>query len=145
MTKSNGNLAVIGRGESILTNENAETGKPVEPPPTVTEGDEESADKQERQEQNEEAEIAAIQESAGWIFPKIKLAFWDPENEKQWDTVGKNIARRNLIASIPNLTCAFGVWLVWSGKLTDVVFEYMFPFATSTAVAHCEPLNRDLA
>lgn len=27
---------------------------------------------------------------------------------------GKYIARRNLIASIPNLLCGFGVWLVWS-------------------------------
>ena len=27
---------------------------------------------------------------------------------------GKSIATRNLIASIPNLLCSFGVWLVWS-------------------------------
>lgn len=42
------------------------------------------------------------------------MAAWDPEDEKQWEATGKFIARRNLIASIPNLTCAFGVWLVWS-------------------------------
>ena len=116
MTKSNGNLAVIGRGESILTSENLEPQKPIDQQPTVTEGDEESGDKEEQQDANEEAEIAAIQESAGWLFPKIKLAAWDPENEKQWEAVGRSIARRNLIASIPNLTCAFGVWLVWSGE-----------------------------
>ncbi len=39
----------------------------------------------------------------------------DPENEKQWEATGKFIAKRNLLASIPNLTCGFGVWLVWSG------------------------------
>ncbi len=27
---------------------------------------------------------------------------------------GKHIATRNLIASVPNLLCGFGVWLVWS-------------------------------
>jgi len=52
----------------------------------------------------------------GWKFPKVKLHAWDPENEKQWEATGKFIARRNLLASIPNLTCGFGVWLVWSGK-----------------------------
>lgn len=46
----------------------------------------------------------------------LQLAAWDPENEKQWEETGKFIARRNLLTSIPNLTCAFGVWLVWSGE-----------------------------
>ena len=46
----------------------------------------------------------------------LQLAAWDPENEKQWEETGKFIARRNLLTSIPNLTCGFGVWLVWSGE-----------------------------
>ena len=32
----------------------------------------------------------------------------------QWNTVGKDIANRNLIISIPNHLCCFGVWLIWS-------------------------------
>ena len=47
----------------------------------------------------------------------------DPENEKQWEATGKFIAKRNLLASIPNLTCGFGVWLVWSGKLSTLSLE----------------------
>ena len=30
--------------------------------------------------------------------------------------VNDGIAKRNLLSSIPNLTCGFGVWLVWSGE-----------------------------
>jgi len=67
-----------------------------------------------------QSEIAAIKESQGWYFPKVKLAAWDPENEKQWEATGKFIARRNLLASIPNLTCGFGVWLVWSVIATKI-------------------------
>lgn len=52
--------------------------------------------------------------SIGYGLQKIKLNYWEPENEKFWEQEGSSIARRNLIASIPNLTCAFGVWLVWS-------------------------------
>ena len=65
---------------------------------------------------NSAAEIEAIKESAGWKFPKVKLAAWDPEDETQWEAVGQGIAKRNLLSSIPNLTCGFGVWLVWSGE-----------------------------
>ena len=90
--------AIIGRGESVLR-------------PTDIE-----ADDAEHVMKNEEAEIEGIKESQGWVFPKVKLSAWDPENEKQWEAVGKHFARRNLLASIPNLTCGFGVWLVWSGE-----------------------------
>jgi hypothetical protein len=79
-------------------------------------GDEEAADVSEK----EAAAHGLLEESAGWAFPKIKLSTWDPENEKQWAVVGKRIADRNLIASIPNLTCAFGVWLVWSVIATEI-------------------------
>lgn len=64
-------------------------------------------------EATEEEKIQSLKPSAGFC-PKTKLAVWEPENERQWEAVGKRIATRNLFASIPNLTCAFGVWLVWS-------------------------------
>lgn len=50
----------------------------------------------------------------GWCMPQVKLNSWDPHNAKQWETEGKFIATRNITASVPNLTCAFGVWLCWS-------------------------------
>ena len=28
--------------------------------------------------------LPSINASLGWIFPEVKLASWDPENEKQW-------------------------------------------------------------
>lgn len=52
--------------------------------------------------------------SLGYGFQQIKLNAWNPEDEDYWKTEGKRIATRNLIASIPNLLCGFGVWLVWS-------------------------------
>jgi len=97
---------VIGRGESIIT-------KQVPAADVENENSEEVA-------KREEEEIAGIKESQGWKFPKVKLSAWDPENEKQWETVGQHIAKRNLLASIPNLTCGFGVWLVWSVIATKI-------------------------
>ena len=69
----------------------------------------------------------------GWKFPKVKLAAWNPEEEKQWESTGKWIARRNLIASVPNLLCGFGVWLVWSVIATKIqkmhdVDSNVYPF-----------------
>jgi len=98
--------AVIGRGESIITKK-----KP--------DGDVEAENSQELA-KKEETEIEGIKESQGWSFPKVKLSAWDPENEKQWEATGQYIARRNLLASIPNLTCGFGVWLVWSVIATKI-------------------------
>jgi len=91
---------IIGRGESVITKK------------TTTEDEETALDSGD--------EIALIKESQGWKFPKVKLHAWDPENEKQWEATGKFIARRNLLASIPNLTCGFGVWLVWSVIVTRI-------------------------
>jgi MFS transporter, NNP family, nitrate/nitrite transporter len=39
---------------------------------------------------------------------------WDPENARFWDRTGRAVARRNLWVSIPALTLAFAVWMVWS-------------------------------
>lgn len=50
-----------------------------------------------------------------WPLPKTKLPHWDPDDEKQWlHQGGARIATRNLLISMPNLNCAFGVWLSWS-------------------------------
>ena len=102
--------ALIGRGESVI--------RPAEPTDV-------EADDAEQVMKNEETEIEGIKESQGWIFPKVKLSAWDPENEKQWEATGKYIAKRNLLASIPNLTCGFGVWLVWSGESLVVIYIWL--------------------
>ena len=71
--------ALIGRGESVI--------RPAEPTDV-------EADDAEQVMKNEETEIEGIKESQGWIFPKVKLSAWDPENEKQWEATGKYIAKR---------------------------------------------------
>ncbi|MCE7527526.1 NarK family nitrate/nitrite MFS transporter [Polynucleobacter sp. IMCC 30228] len=52
---------------------------------------------------------------------------WDPENKQFWDGIGKAIAKRNLLISIPALTLAFSVWMVWSVvvvNLPNVGFKF---------------------
>jgi NNP family nitrate/nitrite transporter-like MFS transporter len=39
---------------------------------------------------------------------------WNPEDQTFWNQQGAGIARRNLWISIPALTLAFAVWMVWS-------------------------------
>lgn len=113
-------IPVIGRGESIAV-------KALPVPEQATVGDDEAP-------QDAAADIELLQASKGWMFPKVKLAVWDPEDEKQWEGVGKFIARRNLLASIPNLLCGFGVWLVWSVIATNIQKMHdkdpnVYPFA----------------
>ena len=55
------------------------------------------------------------------------ISDWRPEEPPFWAETGKAIARRNLWISIPALTLAFGVWMVWSvvvAKLPNVGFAY---------------------
>jgi NNP family nitrate/nitrite transporter-like MFS transporter len=52
---------------------------------------------------------------------------WNPEDETFWSTVGKRIARRNLIWSIVAENIGFSVWLIWSvtaTRLPKVGFHY---------------------
>jgi len=52
---------------------------------------------------------------------------WDPESKKFWDETGKSVAKRNLWLSIPALTLAFAVWMVWSVvvvNLPNVGFKF---------------------
>ena len=108
--------AIIGRGESVITKGTAEEAEYLQRHPSAAAATDAEAADGEDNIKNEEAEIEGIKESQGWLLPKVKLSAWDPENEKQWEATGKYIAKRNLLASIPNLTCGFGVWLVWSGE-----------------------------
>ncbi|SCC94237.1 nitrate/nitrite transporter [Thiomonas sp. X19] len=52
---------------------------------------------------------------------------WTPEDEAFWRRKGRNIALQNLWISIPALTLAFAVWMVWSVvvvKLPAVGFKF---------------------
>lgn len=52
---------------------------------------------------------------------------WNPEDAKSWAASGHAVARRNLWLSIPALTLAFAVWMVWSVvvvNLPAVGFKY---------------------
>ena len=42
------------------------------------------------------------------------LTRWEPENPEFWQSTGKKIAFRNLWISIPALTLAFSIWMLWS-------------------------------
>jgi NNP family nitrate/nitrite transporter-like MFS transporter len=42
------------------------------------------------------------------------IAHWNPEDDGFWRAKGASIAQRNLWISIPALTLAFAVWMVWS-------------------------------
>ena len=42
------------------------------------------------------------------------IAQWNPEDQGFWRNKGASIAQRNLWLSIPALTLAFAVWMVWS-------------------------------
>ncbi|MGQ3053311.1 MAG: antiporter [Roseateles sp.] len=64
---------------------------------------------------------------------------WRPEDDAFWNSRGKAIAYRNLWISIPNLLCAFAVWLMW-GIITVQMINLGFPFRpdelfTLTAIA----------
>ncbi|MDA8095950.1 MAG: NarK family nitrate/nitrite MFS transporter [Betaproteobacteria bacterium] len=55
------------------------------------------------------------------------IKIWDVEDEKFWESTGRSIASRNLWISIPSLTLAFAVWMVWSVvvvNLPNVGFKF---------------------
>jgi len=55
------------------------------------------------------------------------IADWNPEDLGFWERSGCRVARRNLWLSIPALTLAFAVWMVWSVvvvNLPAVGFKY---------------------
>jgi NNP family nitrate/nitrite transporter-like MFS transporter len=42
------------------------------------------------------------------------IQHWNPEDRVFWDSTGRQVATRNLRLSIPALTLAFAVWMLWS-------------------------------
>jgi NNP family nitrate/nitrite transporter-like MFS transporter len=50
---------------------------------------------------------------------------WNVEDEEFWESEGKKLAYRNLWISIPNLLCAFSVWLYW-GMLAKFIQKIHF-------------------
>ena len=55
------------------------------------------------------------------------ITHWNPEDPRFWGDGGQRIATRNLWLSIPALTLAFAVWMVWSVvvvNLPAVGFKY---------------------
>jgi len=70
---------------------------------------------------------------------RVDIADWRPEDNDFWERTGSRIANRNLWISIPNLLCAFAVWLMW-GIITVQMLNLGFPFKpaelfTLTAIA----------
>ena len=55
------------------------------------------------------------------------ITSWNPEDKGFWERSGHGVAQRNLWLSIPALTLAFAVWMVWSVvvvNLPNVGFKY---------------------
>ena len=55
------------------------------------------------------------------------LTQWNPEDAAFWEKQGRAVANRNLWISIPSLTLAFAVWMVWSVvvvNLPNVGFKF---------------------
>ncbi|XJZ29086.1 NarK family nitrate/nitrite MFS transporter [Bacillota bacterium Lsc_1132] len=56
-----------------------------------------------------------------------RLTYWNPEDEKFWNSEGKKHANRNLWISVPSLMLAFIVWQIWSVvavRLNDIGFHF---------------------
>jgi MFS transporter, NNP family, nitrate/nitrite transporter len=56
-----------------------------------------------------------------------RITYWNPEDEKFWNSEGKKHARRNLWISVPALMLAFIVWQIWSVvavRLNDIGFQF---------------------
>jgi NNP family nitrate/nitrite transporter-like MFS transporter len=62
---------------------------------------------------------------------KINIDEWKVEDEEFWNTTGKKIAVKNLLISIPALSLAFAVWMMWSIIATKLK-EYGYNFGMIT-------------
>jgi len=49
-----------------------------------------------------------------------QLAYWEPEDRLFWSREGAQVARRNLLISIPALVLSFAVWMVWSVVVVEL-------------------------
>ena len=62
------------------------------------------------------------------MAPRV-LTRWNPEDPVFWETQGHAIANRNLWISIPSLSLAFAVWMVWSVVVVNLP-DAGFTFST---------------
>lgn len=44
----------------------------------------------------------------------VAITHWNPEDRAFWESVGRPVATRNLWLSIPAISLAFAVWMLWS-------------------------------
>jgi len=58
-------------------------------------------------------EMAEIHVPGKTVMARV-IDDWRPEEPRFWEETGRRIAQRNLWLSIPALTLAFAVWMVWS-------------------------------
>jgi NNP family nitrate/nitrite transporter-like MFS transporter len=58
------------------------------------------------------------------------IAQWNPEDRGFWQSRGASVAQRNLWISIPALTLAFAVWMVWSVVVVNLP-QVGFRFSTN--------------
>ena len=70
---------------------------------------------------------------------RADIADWRPEDADFWERVGKKVAYRNLVLSVPALLCGFAVWGMW-GIITVQMLNLGYPFTqaelfTLTAIA----------
>jgi NNP family nitrate/nitrite transporter-like MFS transporter len=49
-----------------------------------------------------------------------QLAYWEPEDRLFWAREGAQVARRNLLLSVPALTLSFAVWMIWSVVVVEL-------------------------
>jgi NNP family nitrate/nitrite transporter-like MFS transporter len=78
----------------------------------------------------------------------VALKYWDPEDSVFWAAHGARIANRNLWISIPNLLCAFAVWLYWSIIIVQMQNLHalgFFPFAADKTLLYTLPAIAGLA
>ncbi|MCP4898557.1 MAG: NarK/NasA family nitrate transporter [bacterium] len=78
----------------------------------------------------------------------VALEVWDPEHEEFWNQQGSSIASRNLWISIPNLLCAFAVWLYWSiiiVQMQNLHAMGYFSFAADKSLLYTLPAIAGLA
>ncbi len=66
--------------------------------------------------------------SARLVAEGADLRGWNPEDERQWNSLGKKAAFRNLWLSVPCLLCAFAVWMYW-GVITVQMLNLGFPYS----------------
>ena len=63
---------------------------------------------------------------------RADIADWRPEDAEFWERVGKKVAYRNLVLSVPALLCGFAVWGMW-GIITVQMLNLGYPFTQAAS------------